>query len=139
MQLEFLPDKIKARRQYYFFFGSHTVENDLHIQGIPYCTSRYFDDHNCLRYTDYGLILQAPIAPLVQKKNNPFRNAAPGGAVIAELSVDGGYELAGWGGFAYCVVVRRGDFSTVEGLSLVEHWQQHAEGLAAIKKPAEPH
>lgn len=149
--MEVLLRKIKARVEFrvsksrrFFFFGYPTTFVDLHVEGKVYHPSRWVDEDDAIYYEDYGMILHSPLAPLVEKEENPFGKDAVRILLIAgahrlatgtgvrfveepnlqSFMLGEGDDFEGMGALAYRVVVRSGDFSTVEELSLIRRWKE---------------
>lgn len=143
-RLRFLLDSENRNRQHYFYFGYPTLCNDLYIDGRVYRSARFVSDDNAVWYEDYGAILHGPAEILVDQseREGPFPNDAKTVVVIAgshRLATGAGarltedaelrrrilgedHQLRGWGALAYRIVVRSGEFSTVEDFSLIRRW-----------------
>jgi hypothetical protein len=151
--LEVLLKKISVRFDFHipksepkpsFYFGYPTTFVDLRIEGKWYRPNRYIDEHDAVYYEDYGVLLYAPLAPLVEKGESPFGKAAVRVVLVAgahRLATGTGMRLLedlelrrrvfkeendfeGFGMLAFRVVVRNGDFSTVEELEMIKRWKR---------------
>jgi transcriptional regulator with XRE-family HTH domain len=146
-RLRFLLDTDLRIRRRYSYFGYPTLCNDLYIDGKAYRSGRYVTEDDAVCYEDYGAILHGPIIPLVDRAENPFpkdaamvvlvagnhRLATGAGAGLVENAelrsriLGEEYQFQGWGALAYRIVVKSGEFSTVEDFSVVRKWSSASQ------------